>query len=804
MIFDKEENGKGSVGTMDISLLPLRDVVVFPHMIVPLFVGRERSIAALESAMKDEKEIFMVAQKSAHKDDPSEDEIYRIGTIGNIIQLLRLPDGTVKVLVEGKKRGIIREYLPCEEYFLVRAEELEESGQSEDVRIEALMRSIRESFETYAKMTKKVHLEMVGTIASIEDPSKLADVVISQVNAKLEDKQKILEIRNVPERMETIYELMLSEIEILHVEEKIKRRVKKQMEKTQKDYYLNEQMRAIQKEMGEKDDFRNEIVELEKRLKQKKLSEEAHRKVKQEIKKMQMMAPMSAEATVVRNYIDWLLDMPWSEKTENSHTLKASEAILEEDHYGLKQVKERIIEYLAVQTLVKKNKGPILCLVGPPGVGKTSIAKSVARATNRKFVRLSLGGVRDEAEIRGHRRTYIGAMPGKIIQLLKKAGTNNPVFCLDEVDKLSSDFRGDPSSALLEVLDPEQNSAFNDNYLEVDYDLSDIMFITTANVLQTIPAPLQDRMEVIRLAGYTEQEKLNIAKKFLVPKEMEANGLKKDSVVFTDGALLTIIRQYTREAGVRNLEREIASICRKLARKIVTDGGEKRIRIASKSIHGYLSVPKFRHGETEGRDEIGLTIGLAWTEVGGELLVIEVSIMQGTGKMTLTGKLGDVMQESAQAALTYVRARASQFGLPESFYKETDIHVHVPEGAIPKDGPSAGIAIATAIASAFIRRKVRGDLAMTGEITLRGRVLPIGGLKEKLLAAHRGNIRTVIIPKDNEKDLADVPDNVLKNLEIILVEHVDEVLKVALLPEEAVKIPTDSCEQATTVEEKSI
>ena len=786
-MFDKIENREMNAGMMDIPLLPLRDVVVFPHMIVPLFVGRERSIAALESAMKEEKEIFMVAQKSAQKDDPSEEEIYRIGTIGIIIQLLRLPDGTVKVLVEGKKRGIIREYLPCEDYFLICAEELEETGKTETVRIEALMRSIRESFETYAKMTKKVHLEMVGTIASIEEPSKLADVVISQINAKLEDKQRIIEIFHVPERMEAIYELMLSEIEILQVEEKIKRRVKKQMEKTQKDYYLNEQMRAIQKEMGEKgekDDFRNEIVELEKRLKQKKLSEEAHKKVKQEIKKMQMMAPMSAEATVVRNYIDWLLDMPWSEKTENKHTLKGSEAILEEDHYGLKQVKERIIEYLAVQTLVKKNKGSILCLVGPPGVGKTSIAKSVARATDRKFVRLSLGGVRDEAEIRGHRRTYIGAMPGKIIQLLKKAGTNNPVFCLDEVDKLSSDFRGDPSSALLEVLDPEQNNAFNDNYLEVDYDLSDIMFITTANVLQTIPAPLQDRMEVIRLAGYTEPEKLTIAKLFLVPKVMEANGLKKNDVVFTDGALLTIIRQYTREAGVRNLEREIASICRKVARKIVADGAKGSIRISSKSVQGHLGVPKFRHGETEGRDEIGLTIGLAWTEVGGELLVIETSIMQGTGKMTLTGKLGDVMQESAQAALTYVRARAEQFGLPEGFYKETDIHVHVPEGAIPKDGPSAGIAMATSIASAFIRRKVRGDLAMTGEITLRGRVLPIGGLKEKLLAAHRGNIRTVIIPKDNEKDLAEVPANVLKNLEIILVENVDEVLKAALLPAE--------------------
>ena len=772
---------------IEIPLLPLRDVVVFPHMIVPLFVGREKSIAALESAMKDEKGIFMAAQRSAQKDDPSEEDIYQIGTIGIIIQLLRLPDGTVKVLVEGKSRGIVREYLASEDYFLVRAEELDEPDEVQDrVKLEALMRSVREAFETYAKMTKKVHLEIVGTIASIEDPSKLADVVIAQINTKLEDKQRILEICDVPERMETIYTLMLSEIEILQVEEKIKRRVKKQMEKTQKDYYLNEQMRAIQKEMGEKDEFRNEIAELEKRLKQKKLSDEAQKKVKQEIKKMQMMAPMSAEATVVRNYIDWLLDMPWADKTENTHTLKESEAILEEDHYGLKQVKERIIEYLAVQTLIKKNKGPILCLVGPPGVGKTSIAKSVARATNRKFVRLSLGGVRDEAEIRGHRRTYIGAMPGKIIQLLKKAGTNNPVLCLDEVDKLSSDFRGDPSSALLEVLDPEQNNAFNDNYLEVDYDLSDIMFITTANVLQTIPAPLQDRMEVIRLAGYTEPEKLNIAKRFLVPKEMEANGLKKGEVIFTSGALLTIIRQYTREAGVRNLEREIAAICRKVAKKIVEEGSKGRmiVRISSKSVQKYLSVPKFRHGETEGRDEIGLAIGLAWTEVGGELLAIEASIMQGTGKLILTGKLGDVMQESAQAALTYVRARAALFGLAEGFYKEVDIHVHVPEGAIPKDGPSAGITMATSIASAFIKRKVRGDLAMTGEITLRGRVLPIGGIKEKLLAAHRGDIRKVIIPKDNEKDLAEVPANVLKNLEIILVEHVDEVLKVALLPDE--------------------
>ncbi len=639
------------------------------------------------------------------------------------------------------------------------------------------MRSIKESFELYLKLSKKVHVEMMGTIAAIEEPSKLADVVATHINVKLEDKQKIMEIFNITERLEAIYSLMLSEIEILQVEEKIKRRVKKQMEKTQKDYYLNEQMRAIQKEMGEKDDFRNEIMELEKRLKQKKMSEEATKKVRQEIKKLQMMAPMSAEATVVRNYIDWLLDMPWAEKTENKYTLKESEAILEEDHYGLKKVKERIIEYLAVQSLVKKNKGPILCLVGPPGVGKTSIAKSVARATNRKFARISLGGVRDEAEIRGHRRTYIGAMPGKIIQSLKKTGSNNPVFCLDEVDKLASDFRGDPSSALLEVLDPEQNVAFNDNYLDVDYDLSDIMFITTANVLQTIPAPLQDRMEVIRIAGYTEPEKLQIAKKFLVTKEMEANGLQVDKVEFSKGALLRIIRQYTREAGVRNLEREIASICRKIAKELVSNGDKKKIVITAQSIPRYLGVPKFRHGETEGKSQVGLTIGLAWTEVGGELLAIESSIMEGTGKMVMTGKLGDVMQESVQAALTYIRARAEKFGLPKNFYKKIDIHVHVPEGAIPKDGPSAGIAMATSIASALMKKKVRADLAMTGEITLRGRVLPIGGLKEKILAAHRGNIKTVIIPKDNEKDITEVPQNVQKAMEIIFVEHIDEVLE---------------------------
>jgi ATP-dependent Lon protease len=781
----EEQNYNNQNKTNIIPLLPLRDVVVFPHMIVPLFVGREKSIAALESAMKYEKGIFMVAQKNAKKDDPAEEDIYQVGTIGIIIQLLRLPDGTVKVLVEGKTRGAIEEYLKNDDFFLVKVTDIEDvDDDPNDVRKQALMRSIKESFELYLKLSKKVHVEMMGTIAAIEDPSKLADVVVTHLNVKLEDKQKIMEIYNISERLEAIYSLMLSEIEILQVEEKIKRRVKKQMEKTQKDYYLNEQMRAIQKEMGEKDDFKNEIADLEKRLKQKKLSEEATKKVRQEIKKLQMMAPMSAEATVVRNYIDWLLDMPWSEVTENKYTLKESENILDEDHYGLKKVKERIIEYLAVQSLVKKNKGPILCLVGPPGVGKTSIAKSVARATNRKFVRISLGGVRDEAEIRGHRRTYIGAMPGKIIQSLKKAGSNNPVFCLDEVDKLSSDFRGDPSSALLEVLDPEQNFAFNDNYLDVDYDLSDILFITTANVLQTIPAPLQDRMEVIRIAGYTEQEKLQIARKFLLTKEMEANGLIAENIEFTKGGVLRIIRQYTREAGVRNLEREVASVCRKVAKEIVSNGATKKIIISSKNIPKYLGVPKFRHGETEEKNQIGLTTGLAWTEVGGELLAIEASIMEGTGRMVMTGKLGDVMQESVQAALTYIRARAEKFGLPKNFYKKIDIHVHVPEGAIPKDGPSAGIAMATSIASALMKKKVRADLAMTGEITLRGRVLPIGGLKEKILAAHRGNIKMVIIPKDNEKDLAEVPHNVQNALKIVFVDHIDEVLDIAFVKDE--------------------
>jgi ATP-dependent Lon protease len=793
--FTKKEDKK-----IVVPLLPLRDVVVFPYMIVPLFVGREKSINALESAMKQENEIFLVAQKSAQKDEPTEEDIYEIGTLGVIIQLLRLPDGTVKALVEGKKRAMARKYIPNPEHFVVEIEEVPETSSESTGSSHAVARVLVEAFKNYAKLSRKIQPELVDTIAAIDNPAKLSDVIASHLGVKLEKKQALLEITDAGERLEKLYSLIIGEIEILELEEKIKRRVKKQMEKTQKDYYLNEQMRAIQKEMGDKDDFSSEIEELEKRLKGKKLSEEAQKKVKHEIKKLKMMSPMSAEATVVRNYIDWLLDMPWLEKTENKHTMKESEAILEEDHYGLKKVKERILEYLAVQSLVKKNKGSILCLVGPPGVGKTSIAKSIARATNRKFVRLSLGGLRDEAEIRGHRRTYIGALPGKIIQLIKKAGSNNPVLCLDEIDKLSSDFRGDPSSALLEVLDPEQNGAFNDNYLEVDYDLSDVMFITTANILQTIPGPLQDRMEVIRIAGYTEPEKLNIAKRFLVKKEIEANGLTDKNILFTDGAILEIIRKYTREAGVRNLEREIASICRKVAREIVTSGHKKQIRISGKSIEKYLGIAKFRFGESEGKDSVGLTQGLAWTEVGGELLTIEATILPGTGKTILTGKLGDVMQESAQAALTIVRSKSDALGIDKNFYKDTDIHIHVPEGAIPKDGPSAGIAMVTSIASAFTKRPVRGDLAMTGEITLRGRVLPIGGLKEKLLAAHRAGIKMVIVPKENEKDLVDIPSNVLKDLNVKLVERIDEVLEAAFIHRPGQDVPLEMKEELLTIE----
>jgi ATP-dependent Lon protease len=653
-----------------------------------------------------------------------------------------------------------------------------------DMEKEALLRSLKGSFESYQKLNKKIPQELVHTINSQDDPNRLIDSLAPHLGAKIEQKQELLETFQTSRRLELLYEIMRGEIEILEIEGRIKNRVKKQMEKTQRDYYLNEQIRAIQKEMGEQDDFKNEIQELEKKIKQKRMSKEASTKVWAELKKLKMMSPMSAEATVVRNYIDWLICLPWFAKTKDKLDLDEAEKILNEDHYGLEKPKERILEYLAVQSLVKKIKGPILCFVGPPGVGKTSLAKSIARATGRNFIRLSLGGVRDEAEIRGHRRTYIGALPGKIIQSLRKVKSNNPVFCLDEVDKMSTDFRGDPSAALLEVLDPEQNFSFNDHYLDVDYDLSEVFFITTANTLYSIPPPLQDRMEIIRLPGYTEPEKMQIARQFLIRKQTEANGLTPDNLTITDNALLTIIRKYTREAGVRNLEREIATICRKVAKEIVRQGRETRIEIGAASVAKYLGVPKFRYGETEDKDEIGITTGLAWTEFGGELLLTEVVLMPGKGKLIITGKLGEVMQESAQAALSYVRSRAERLGLPRHFYQKMDIHIHIPEGAIPKDGPSAGITIATSIVSALLKKPVRRKVAMTGEITLRGRVLPIGGLKEKIIAAHRGKVKTIIIPKDNEKDLKEIPLKILRSLEIIPVENMDEVLLKALVLED--------------------
>jgi ATP-dependent Lon protease len=781
-IFFKNENDPSGQKTRLIPLLPLRDIIVFPHMVVPLFVGREKSIHAIEEAMNADKEILLTAQKKAKTNDPMPEDIFSVGTIGTIIQILKLPDGTVKVLVEGKRRGRIKRYLPNERYFLVEVDEVQEVAEN-SVEIEALMRSIHSTFETYVKLNKRIPPEMLMSISSIDDPSRLADTIVAHLNLKLNDKQAILETESPKNRLEKLYELMQAEIEILQVEKKIRTRVKKQMEKTQKEYYLNEQMQAIQKELGERDEFKNEIQELEEKIKNKKMSKEATAKVKKELKKLKMMSPMSAEATVVRNYIDWILALPWYEYTKDKLDVAEAEKVLEEDHYGLTKVKERILEYLAVQTLVEKMKGPILCFVGPPGVGKTSLAKSIARATGRRFVRLSLGGVRDEAEIRGHRRTYIGALPGKIVQSLKKAGSGNPVILLDEVDKMSTDFRGDPSAALLEVLDPEQNHTFNDHYLDLDYDLSRVMFITTANTLHGIPVPLQDRMEIIRLPGYTEEEKLSIAQKYLIPKQAEGNGLKDVKLEVTESAVRHIINHYTKEAGVRNLEREIASICRKVAKKVLKEGKEKLYQITAKSIPGYLGIQKFRHGKLEERDEVGLCTGLAWTEFGGELLATEVTVMPGKGKLIITGKLGDVMQESAHAAMSYVRSRADAFGWERDFYQKFDIHLHVPEGAIPKDGPSAGITMATAIVSALTRTPVRRDVAMTGEITLRGRVLPIGGLKEKILAAHRGEISTIIIPKENEKDLAEIPQKILKKVKVLTVEHMDEVLRHALLLE---------------------
>jgi ATP-dependent Lon protease len=780
MLFRNDKKDSRDTSNETIPLLPLRELIVFPHEVYPIFVGRQKSIKALEAAEAGKKPILLAAQKDAKVSEPGPDDIYAVGTLGVVVQLLRLPDGTVKALLEGKKRARITRYLGQDEFFQVEAEEIEEVCDR-TTEVEALMRSVNTTFDNYVRLNKKIPPEMVTSIAAVDDPAYLADKLVGHLGIKLEDKQALLECANAAERLERILGYMRSELEILEVEKRIRSRVKKQMEKTQKEYYLNEQMRAIQKELGEKDEFKNEIQELEEKLHQKKMPAEAREKCEREIKKLKMMSPMSAEATVVRNYLDWFLALPWFEYTEDKLDIQEAERILEEDHYGLEKVKQRILEYLAVQTLVGQLKGPILCLVGPPGVGKTSLGKSVARATGRKFVRVSLGGVRDEAEVRGHRRTYIGALPGKVIQSMRKAGSGNPVMLFDEVDKMSTDFRGDPSSALLEVLDPEQNCTFNDHYLDCDYDLSKVMFITTANTLERIPRPLQDRMEIIRLPGYTEVEKLQIAKKYLIKKQREANGLKEDNIEFSDKAVLGIIRHYTREAGVRNLEREIASTCRKVAVEVVKTDRNSHVRISSSSLSKFLGPPKFRYGMAETEPQIGVATGLAWTELGGELLGVEVTIVPGRGKLTITGQLGEVMQESAQAALSYIRSRSAQLGLSSNFYQKIDIHIHIPEGAIPKDGPSAGITLATALASSLCRVAVKNDLAMTGEITLRGRVLPIGGLKEKVLAAHRGGIKTVLMPKENEKDINEIPQQVLKNITLIRVEHMDDVLRNALV-----------------------
>ncbi len=763
-----------------LPLLPLRDIVVFPHMVAPLFVGRTKSINALTDAMNKDKNIFLASQKKVGIDNPREKDINSIGVFGKVLQLLKLPDGTVKALVEGKSRGCIKRFIQDKDFFSVEVEPVVELEipVAEGV---ALSRVVIESFEEYANLTKNISKELVSNIAAISNPSQLADTAAAHFSFKIEDKQNLLETFSPNKRLSILLSLIKMEIDIFIMDKRIKSRVKEQMEKTQKSYYLNEQMRAIRKEMGAGEDPGDELKELEKQIKRKRMSKEAAGKARQELRKLKMMTPMSAEATVVRNYIEWMISLPWFDRSRVHNNLDEAEKILNEDHYGLEKPKERILEYLAVQSLVKKVRGPILCFVGPPGVGKTSLAQSVARATGRKFIRLSLGGVRDEAEIRGHRRTYIGAMPGKIIQSLKKIGVNNPVFCLDEVDKMSMDFRGDPSAALLEVLDPEQNFSFNDHYLDVDYDLTDILFITTANTLPEIPLPLQDRMEIIRLPGYTEFEKYHIARDFLINKQLKMNGLEGKNIRFSKNSVYLIIRLYTREAGVRNLEREIASICRKISRKVVKNKDKNSFNITEKSLQKYLGPPRFRHSQVEEKDQIGIVTGLAWTQVGGDLLCIETLIMPGKGELIMTGKLGDVMKESAQAAVSYVRSRADRLIIDNEFYKKYDIHIHVPEGAIPKDGPSAGISICTSIVSALTKRPVYRDIAMTGEITLRGRILTIGGLKEKILAAHRGGIKKVIIPTENEKDIKEIPSIILKQIDIVLVEHMDDVLSHALI-----------------------
>src|SRR6202167_1076681 len=785
-------------------VLPLRDIVVFPHMIVPLFVGREKSIRALEEVMKADKAILLATQQNAADDDPATDAIFTTGTLARVLQLLKLPDGTVKVLVEGAARARIRRYLPAEGYYAAEAEAIADDA-IEAIEAEALSRSVLSEFENYVKLNKKISPEVVAAVTQIDDYGKLADTIASHLAVKLADKQAILEIHSIAKRFEKCLALMESEISVLQVEKRIRTRVKRQMEKTQREYYLNEQMKAIQKELGD-EDGKDEVAELEEKIKRTRLSKEAREKAQHEIKKLRQMSPMSAEATVVRNYLDWLLSIPWNKKSKIKKDLPAAQALLDADHFGLEKVKDRIVEYLAVQQRANKLTGPILCLVGPPGVGKTSLGKSIAKATGREFVRVSLGGVRDEAEIRGHRRTYIGSMPGKVIQSMRKAKTSNPLFLLDEVDKMGADFRGDPSSALLEVLDPEQNHAFNDHYLEVDYDLSNVMFITTANTLN-IPPPLMDRMEIIRIAGYTEDEKVEIARKHLIPHAIVKHGLEPKEWSIDDDALLTLIRRYTREAGVRNLERELSTLIRKAVKELTVKKTES-VKVTAESLGTYLGVPKFRYGEVEDEDQVGVVTGLAWTDVGGELLTIEAAMMAGKGKMSVTGNLRDVMKESISAAASYVRMRSTAFGIEPPSFDKRDIHVHVPEGATPKDGPSAGVAMVTAIVSVMTGIAVRRDVAMTGEITLRGRVLPIGGLKEKLLAALRGGIKTVLIPEENAKDLVEISDSVKKGLEIIPVTRMDEVLARALTrkPEpiewdEAAAKPIETPVEATVEDE---
>mgnify|MGYP001281626654 FL=1 len=792
-----------SLETQTLPVLPLRDVVVYPHMVIPLFVGRVKSIKALDRAMEGNKQILLIAQKSPTEDDPGEDETYDVGTMANILQLLKLPDGTIKVLVEGTSRATIYNYRETEGMFVADAKLLEPKIVNEQ-EMDVHVRSAVNQFEQYVKLNKKVPPEIISSLVSIDDSSRLADTIAAHMAVKIEEKQHVLGITDVKERLEYLIELMESEIDLLHVEKKIRGRVKSQMEKSQREYYLNEQMKAIQNELGDMEDVPNEIDDLANKIEKAGMHKEAKGKAESELSKLRMMSPMSAEATVVRNYIDWLLNVPWKKRSKVSKDIVEAEAILEADHYGLEKVKERILEYLAVQQRVKKMKGPILCLVGPPGVGKTSLGRSIARATHREFARMSLGGIRDEAEIRGHRRTYIGSMPGKIIQGMSKIGKKNPLFLLDEIDKMAMDFRGDPASALLEVLDPEQNSLFNDHYLEVDYDLSEVMFVTTANSLN-IPAPLLDRMEVIRLSGYTEDEKVNIAKNYLIEKQMAQNGLKNDEIAIRDSVIRDIIRHYTREAGVRNLDREIANICRKIVKRILLKPSEKKVTVTSKKLESLLGVKHYRYGMMEEENRIGQVTGLAWTEVGGELLTIETAIVDGKGKITRTGKLGDVMQESIEAAMTVVRSRSELLGIDHEFYKEHDFHIHVPEGATPKDGPSAGVAMCTAMVSALCSIPVRSSVAMTGEITLRGEVLPIGGLKEKLLAALRGGLQTVLIPEENKRELVEIPKNIKQNLDIRPVRWIDEVFEIALekMPEPNIKKQSKSDVAADKNKEKN-